>query len=707
MPAPDQSHRRPASPYQHEQALARIEAGVGRIAAGLQARRSAGFAARRTPVSGAPAAPAPTQLGDADPPWDARSAEALMRVHEAAEAELGDRAPTRRPQPAASERPRAASSARAGVDQVWLEQRLAALAATLGERLARINPDGALAALQRRLEQFEQRLEAALQGLARYGDASALLMIEAHINELNQQFAATRSELSRLEVIDARLSALSQQLSAAVRREEHTGGGGERGTEAGDAAPQGDRQPARDTSPRDLTASLEDLLEEFCAARRRDEERSANVLQGAEQALARIADRLAAMEEEKDDSGADGQAIETDRLADVYAAGARALGQEPRAFALDAADYAAPVQPAGCGDDVAPALGAGERPWSERDARTFGQGRAQPPPLFPSSASTSAEARDPRPRSGRRLPGLLPAVMVMLFATGYLGVDGLLARASSIGLAPTLAGSSRAPAADARLAIPRQPLAPSGSPEGVDEGLAEQAPSARRDRAEAARPLTSGKASDAAGGSGAVPDLPAEIGSAALRLAAVAGDPLAQFEVALRYAEGKGVAEDPVEAAAWFQRAALRGHGLAQYRLGICFERGSGVTAEPERAKAWYRRAAAQGVAKAMHNLAALNLGGAGRSSDYEAAAHWFNEAAERGLLDSQFNLALLYEQGLGVEQNLLLAFHWYGIAARAGDEEAARRLDRLKPQLAADQLLAEEQRLNAWAAREAHGAGG
>jgi TPR repeat protein len=699
MPAPDQTHRRPAPPNQHEQALARIAAGVGRIAAGLQARRSAGFAPRRSAVSGAPAA-AQTELGAADPPWDARSAEALMRVHEAAEAELGDRAPARRPQPAAGERPRAASSARAGVDQVWLEQRLAALAATLGERLARINPDGALAALQRRLEQFELRLEAALQGLARYGDASALLMIEAHINELNQQFAATRSELSRLEIIDARLSALSQQLGVAARRQDctvGTGGGGETGAEAGEAAPQGDRQAARDTNARDLTASLEDLLEEFCAARRRDEERSANVLQGAEEALARIADRLAAMEEEKDDSGADGQAIETDRLADVYAAGARALGQEPRAFALDAADYAAPAQSAGCQDDIAPARGAAERTWTERDARAFGQAKAQPPPLFPSSAPASAEARAPRPRSGWRLPGLLPAVMVVLFAAGYLGVDGLLA--SSIGLAPTLSGLSRAPADDASLA--------SGSPEALDEKLAEHAPAARGDRAEAAGLLTSAQASDAADASGAIPDLPAEIGAAALRLAAVAGDPVAQLEVAMRYAEGKGVVENPVEAAAWFQRAALRGHPIAQYRFGICFERGIGVTTDGERAKAWYRRAAAQGVAKAMHNLAVLNLGGAGHSSNYEAAAHWFNEAAERGLPDSQFNLALLYEQGLGVEQNLLQAYHWYGIAARAGDEEAARRRDRLKPQLAADQLSSEEQLLNAWAAREAHGAGG
>ena len=108
-----------------------------------------------------------------------------------------------------------------------------------------------------------------------------------------------------------------------------------------------------------------------------------------------------------------------------------------------------------------------------------------------------------------------------------------------------------------------------------------------------------------------------------------------------------------------------------------------------------------------MHNLAVLNLGGPGRSSNYQAAAHWFNEAAVRGLLDSQFNLALFYEQGLGVDQNLLEAYHWYGIAARAGDEEAARRLDRLKPRLAADQLSAEEQRLGEWSAREAHGAGG
>jgi len=694
MPASDHNSSRPVT-YQPEQALARIEAGVGRIAAGLQARRSAPILARRSAIGGR-AAPAQTEIGDADPPWDARSAEALMRVHEAAEAELGERAPKRLA--AGSARTPGAASAGNGVDQIWLEQRLAALATTLGERLARINVDGALAALQQRLEQFEQRLEAALEGLARYGDASALPMIEAHISELNAQFAATRSELSRLEVIDARLSALSQQLGAAPRREESAldAGAGEASAEASDsAARQGDHPTAHEASARDLSASLEDLLEDFFAARRRDEERSANVLQGAEQALARIADRLAAMEEERDDRGADGLAIETDRLADVYAAGARALGQEPRAFALDAADYAAPAQPAGSEDDAAPALGAGDRGPTEREARAFAH-----------AASPSAEARAPRPpaRSGRRLPRLLPAVMAVMFAAGYLGVDGLLARASSVGLALPLLDVGRAPAADARLGISRQPLAPGDASGAVGElALPAGPPPAAASDAQTARDHAADAPAEAAYASGVIPDPPAEIGSAALRLAAIAGDPVAQFDVAVRYAEGKGVAADATLAAAWLQRAALRGHGPAQYRLGICFEHGAGVKADPERAKAWYRRAAEQGVAKAMHNLAVLTLGGAGRARDYAAAAHWFREAAERGVLDSQFNLALFYEHGFGVEQNLLEAYHWYGIAARAGDEQAARHLDGLKPRLAAEQLLAAEQRLEQW--RAAHGA--
>ena len=611
-----------------------------------------------------------------------------MRVHEAAEAELGERPPARRPLPA--------GNARTGVDQVWLEQRLAALAATLGERLARIDLDGSLAALQQRLEGIEQRLEAVLEGLARYGDASALLMIEGRVSELNAQFAATKSELARLEVIDARLGALSQQLSAAAQREGRAipGEPGERGAAAGDAAPRRrDREATSDAGARDLTASLEDLLEDFFASRRREEERSANVLQGAEDALARIADRLAAMEEVRDDGGADGLAIETDRLVDVYAAGARALGQEPAAFALDAADYAAPMPPAGGEDDAVPASGAASETWDEWEAPTVAHPRAQPAAACPAPAEASAA----RARPGRRWPRMLPALMAALFVAGYLGVDGLLACASSIGLTSPSAPEAVGEVKPYVLATQGNPSEPAARLSARDIAPAAQANDAGKPAAQAD---DAAKGVELADASAAIPELPAHIGSAALRLAAAGGDPGAQLEVAVRYAEGDGVAADPSEAAVWFLRAALRGNGSAQYRLGICFERGIGVTADPAQAKAWYRRAAEQGLAEAMHNLAVLSLGGDGRPSDYQAAAHWFAAAAERGLLDSRFNLALLYEQGLGVAQDLREAYHWYGLAARAGDAEATRRLDWLKANLAADQLLAAEQRLKAWRAR-------
>ena len=50
--------------------------------------------------------------------------------------------------------------------------------------------------------------------------------------------------------------------------------------------------------------------------------------------------------------------------------------------------------------------------------------------------------------------------------------------------------------------------------------------------------------------------LPATIGNPALRAAAMAGDPAAAYEVASRFAEGRGVAQSHEEEARWLERAA-------------------------------------------------------------------------------------------------------------------------------------------------------
>jgi localization factor PodJL len=187
--------------------------------------------------------------------------------------------------------------------------------------------------------------------------------------------------------------------------------------------------------------------------------------------------------------------------------------------------------------------------------------------------------------------------------------------------------------------------------------------------------------------------LPDAIGGPMLRTAALKGDPAAAHEVALRYAEGKGVTADLPEAAKWYARAAQGGIVPAMFRLGTLYEKGTGVTKNFDTARRYYTMAAERGNAKAMHNLAVLEADGGGNGANYRSASAWFQKAAMRGVADSQFNLGILYARGIGVEQNLAESFKWFSLAAAQGDADAGRKRDdvakRLDPQSLAAAKLA------------------
>lgn len=187
--------------------------------------------------------------------------------------------------------------------------------------------------------------------------------------------------------------------------------------------------------------------------------------------------------------------------------------------------------------------------------------------------------------------------------------------------------------------------------------------------------------------------LPDAIGGPVLRTAALKGDPAAAHEVALRYAEGKGVTASLPEATKWYERAAQGGIVPAMFRLGTLYEKGTGVTKNIDTARRYYTMAAERGNAKAMHNLAVLEADGGGNGANYRNASAWFHKAAMRGVADSQFNLGILYARGIGVEQNLAESFKWFSLAAAQGDADAARKRDdvakRLDPQSLAAAKLA------------------
>ncbi|HEV2958107.1 MAG TPA: hypothetical protein VGX95_18475 [Xanthobacteraceae bacterium] len=182
--------------------------------------------------------------------------------------------------------------------------------------------------------------------------------------------------------------------------------------------------------------------------------------------------------------------------------------------------------------------------------------------------------------------------------------------------------------------------------------------------------------------------LPAEIGPG-LRSAALAGNPAAEYELALRYAEGRGVPPSLQEAVHWLERAANHGLAPAQYRLGSLYEKGQGVKKDLEAARRLYTAAASKGNGKAMHNLAVLYAEGINGDPDYRNAAQWFRKAADRGIADSQYNLGILYARGIGVEANLAESYKWFALAAQQGDKDALKKRDDVAARLDAQSLAA------------------
>lgn len=248
-------------------------------------------------------------------------------------------------------------------------------------------------------------------------------------------------------------------------------------------------------------------------------------------------------------------------------------------------------------------------------------------------------------------------------------------------LPPLQLGTTPAQAA----AVAPVPTLPAASPE---------APAATVPSLVAALPLQS--PSDATETVTGIGDLPAALGSAGLRKAALAGDARAVYQLAAQAADGPAN-RDPKLALRLFERAAVAGLTPAQFRLGNMFEKGIGTNRDPALAKVWYGRAADRGNAKAMHNLAVLYAEGAGGKPDYATATEWFRRAAEHGVRDSQYNLAILLGRGLGAPADLSQSYRWFAIAAAQGDEDAGRKRDEVASRLSASDLAAAKAATESW----------
>ena len=187
---------------------------------------------------------------------------------------------------------------------------------------------------------------------------------------------------------------------------------------------------------------------------------------------------------------------------------------------------------------------------------------------------------------------------------------------------------------------------------------------------------------------------------AGLRAAAAAGNPAAEYEIGVRYSEGRGVRANLELAAQWFERAAKQGLAPALYRLGSLYEKGQGVKKDLEQGPpALSASPPTRATPRPCTILRCSTPRASTASPTTTRAAQWFRKAAARGVADSQYNLGILYARGIGVEQNLAESYKWFALAAQQGDQDAGKKRDDVAARLDQQSLVAARLAMQTFAA--------
>ena len=175
---------------------------------------------------------------------------------------------------------------------------------------------------------------------------------------------------------------------------------------------------------------------------------------------------------------------------------------------------------------------------------------------------------------------------------------------------------------------------------------------------------------------------------------AEAGDPNAQFSLAVLYLSGRGVERDVAKALDLHRKAADQGLVAAEHGLGVFYYQGMGVKQDYAEALKWFGRAAAKGFAESEFNLGVMYFNSEGVRRDEIEVVKWISLAAARKFAPAQYRLGRMYEAGVIFATNPDAALHWYRQAEANGSRQAAAARARLVKSLgaaAAPQTLASQ----------------
>lgn len=158
---------------------------------------------------------------------------------------------------------------------------------------------------------------------------------------------------------------------------------------------------------------------------------------------------------------------------------------------------------------------------------------------------------------------------------------------------------------------------------------------------------------------------------ARLRVAAGAGDYMAQLDLGVHLAVAGRARAELRDGLRWVLRSAEAGYAMAWYQLGDLYHYGFGPGVDWAAALRCYRRAGTMGLVNAQIDLGKRYLEADLVEANPAEGARWYRMAADQGEPVGQAGLALCYVRGAGVPKDGSLALEWYRKAADQGDAGA------------------------------------
>ena len=151
---------------------------------------------------------------------------------------------------------------------------------------------------------------------------------------------------------------------------------------------------------------------------------------------------------------------------------------------------------------------------------------------------------------------------------------------------------------------------------------------------------------------------------------AMNGDANAMNDLAICYAEGKGIAKDASKAIDLWQQAASKGNQTAMLYLGDAYYYGyHGMTKSYEKALEYWLKATDKSYA--WEKLATHYCFGYGVTQDYAEVVKWAGKAANAGKHYSQYLLGFCYYYGKGIDKDTEEGADWILKAAKQKDQPA------------------------------------